>query len=639
MAMWHLSSGGNLTRTSYTTSIKPTFSFATPLQNNDFEHELRNVIKSTGNALFQINNQMYALWFKDNFYYLLDPYRHKLVGPEAREDSDTSAKWATVRMFRDVLSMLNVFHQLLRESNPQSPFFIHAVHIRNMAECPLGYSLKPVTSSAECDVKSLNESIRFPEELSHCSKDLEPVSDYEPDMKSILEDPIWPLAMDKKRNHSENDVFSDVLNNSDTLSSSLRKYKTPALASLKFPHSVTELSFRSVISKDQQSDSKRINTKDNSRQEKNSIRISNKVNSRQSSPNYWRPPLPPNKLTNLSSKNIQRPTTKPPFINIIRAVTTESSAKPLAKSISPSAQAPKKFNDAGMDSLRKVYQPAKLTLPTVGLSSASDQSISKRVKSTNLTNDEIPSLQMKVSEPKCHLFANIFNIPIKDQDNSQKIRKLLTSPKRSGSCPASRKQSEFRLVGGKLAANSDITDEPKPNQEKQEAKCDPTQLNKEIQPKIQSSFRSAMGTTEEASEIIYDPLPYPVYLKKPQQIAVVGSESGTMESLDRLLNTAFEVSNRALTLTPWGSYVVFKQPVCKARNQYTYFLFDGCTCNIDRFRHLDLSSGTAGLQSFCTQAEVVCYMIDARETRSSQLLQTHLETTCRLDVELLGRCA
>lgn len=584
---------------------------------------------------------MYALWFKDNFYYLLDPYRHKLVGPEAREDSDTSAKWATVRMFRDVLSMLNVFHQLLRESNPQSPFFIHAVHIRNMAECPLGYSLKPVPSSAECDVKSLNESIKFPEELSHCSKDLEPVSDYEPDIKNILDDPISPLAMDKEKNHSENDVFSDVLNNSDTLSSSLRKYKTPALASLKFPHSVTDLSFRSVISKDQKSDSKRINTKDNFRQEKNSIRISNKVNSRQSSPNYWRPPLPPNK----SSKNIKRPTTlttnkpKPPLINIIRPVITESSAKPLAKSISPSAQAPKKFNDAGKDLLGKLYQPAKLTLPTVRLSSPSDQSISKRVKSSKLTNNPIPSLQMKVSEPKCHLFANIFNIPVKDQDNSQKKQKLFTARQRSGSCPASRKQSEFRLVGGKLAANSERTDGPKPNQEKQETKCDPTQSNKEIQPIMQSSYRSALGTTEEPSEIIYDPSPYPVYLKQPQQLAVVGSESGTMESLDRLLNTAFDVSNRALTLTPWGTYVVFKQPVCKARNQYTYFLFDGCTCNIDRFRHLDLSSGTAGLQSFCTQTEVVCYMIDARETRSSQLLQSHLETTCRLDVKLLGRCA
>lgn len=647
MEMWHLSSGGNLTRLLHALSIKPKSSLSTTLQNNDFEHELRKVLKIAGNALFQINNQMYALWFKDSFYYLFDPYRHKLVGPEVKEDTDTSAKWATVRMFRDVLSMLNVFHQLLRESNPQSPYFIHTVHIRNMAECPQGYALKPVPSEPECDVKSLNETIKFPVELSYCSKELEAVSDYEPDMKSISEDMKCRLDSNKTDNESENFAFSD----SELFSSSLRKYKTPAVSSLKFPNSVTELSFRSVISKDQENDTIQINTKVSSRQEKDSKRINKKINSRESSPNHWLP-LPSNKPTKMTLNNNQRPTNrttkepKPPLKNISpRPVTKESRAKP----ITPSAQTPKKFNDAGKDLLRKFHQPVKLLSRTIKITSTSGHTIAETEKS-NLTYNTSPWKDIvkkeKVSKPECHLFAYIFNEFAKDQDKSQKKRKIYTAPqtvKRSESLPcngsASGDQSEFRLAGGKKGASCDRSNEPQLNQQKQETKCVSTQLSIEICPQILSSYRSAFETTDEMDEIVYDPIPYPVYLKEPQHIAVVGSESGTMESLDRLLNIAFNVSNRALTMTPWGTYVVFKQLVCKARNEYAFYLFDGCTCNIDRFRHLDLSSGTAGFQSFSTQAEVVCYMIDARETRSSHLLQSHLETTRQLKNELLGRGA
>ncbi|ALC45134.1 CG12470, partial [Drosophila busckii] len=107
---------------------------------------------------------------------------------------------------------------------------------------------------------------------------------------------------------------------------------------------------------------------------------------------------------------------------------------------------------------------------------------------------------------------------------------------------------------------------------------------------------------------------YPVYTKFPYNLAIAGSESGTVESLHRLLNSAFNVANRVLIMTPWGNFVVFKMPT-NLHDRHAFYLFDGCTCNVDRFRHLDLSYGTAGLLPFRCQSDVVCYMIDSRELR------------------------
>jgi len=157
----------------------------------DFEAHVSEALKEFGNVVFQINNQMYAIWVKDEFYYLLDPYRHTIVGTHVAEDKGEGAKWATVRMFRDQLTMLSVFHQLLKESNRQSAYYLHVVRIRNLAECPEGYALAPLTEDVDNhDVKSLNEPILFNEQqgVSVCNKSLADISDYEEDVISRIGD-------------------------------------------------------------------------------------------------------------------------------------------------------------------------------------------------------------------------------------------------------------------------------------------------------------------------------------------------------------------------------------------------------------------------------------------------------------------
>ncbi|ALC45133.1 CG4669, partial [Drosophila busckii] len=157
-------------------------------QGNDFEYEIRRALDKHSNALFQINNQMYALWRKDDFYYLLDPYRHTVISPALQTSEDEVTKWATVRMFRDLPTLLSVFHQLLKESNRQAPFNIHVVHIKNLVKCPAGYSLRPLPKDVDLEVLSLNEAIGFPVELNNCESILGEISDYEPDLVSETED-------------------------------------------------------------------------------------------------------------------------------------------------------------------------------------------------------------------------------------------------------------------------------------------------------------------------------------------------------------------------------------------------------------------------------------------------------------------
>ncbi|XP_032599028.1 uncharacterized protein LOC6558076 isoform X2 [Drosophila grimshawi] len=147
----------------------------------------------------------------------------------------------------------------------------------------------------------------------------------------------------------------------------------------------------------------------------------------------------------------------------------------------------------------------------------------------------------------------------------------------------------------------------------------------------QTSYQSAQQPDESLAKDLMPEMKYPAYSSKPKNLAIVGSESGTVESLNRLLDAAFGVTNRVLTMTPWGNYVVFRVPGHKldSANPNWFFLFDGCTCKIDCFRHLDLSKGTDGLLPFKSQSNLVSFMIDSRETRALALLRSRLEQPSR----------
>ncbi|XP_039488767.1 uncharacterized protein LOC120450061 [Drosophila santomea] len=152
---------------------------------NDFHLMLEKALNQNDYVIFQINNQMYSLWKKTDFIYLMDPYRHNIVGRILEEGEDP--KSATVRMFGNMDRLLSVFHQILLESNRSAVFHIHTLRIRNITECPPGTAPALLPPDEDVEVRSLNENIRFDENYDKCLEELGEISDFEEDLVSEIE--------------------------------------------------------------------------------------------------------------------------------------------------------------------------------------------------------------------------------------------------------------------------------------------------------------------------------------------------------------------------------------------------------------------------------------------------------------------
>lgn len=114
------------------------------------------------------------------------------------------------------------------------------------------------------------------------------------------------------------------------------------------------------------------------------------------------------------------------------------------------------------------------------------------------------------------------------------------------------------------------------------------------------------------NNVTYRPNSYPGLLPQPKTMAVVGSECGSYDSLCKLLHSGFRCADRVYAMVPWGNYVLLR-----AHNgtKMTYYIFDGCTCNINRFRYLDLTCGTAGFLYFEEMHKMINYIIMSRSRR------------------------
>ncbi|KAH8365805.1 hypothetical protein KR093_004665, partial [Drosophila rubida] len=152
---------------------------------NDFHLMLETALTRNDYIIFQINNQMYSIWKKGEFIYLMDPYRHHIVGRILEEGEDP--KSASVRMFGNMDRFLSVFHQILLESNRSAIFHIHTLRIRNITECPPGTAPMLLPPDQDVEVASLNENIRFDENYDKCLEELGAISDYEEDLASEIE--------------------------------------------------------------------------------------------------------------------------------------------------------------------------------------------------------------------------------------------------------------------------------------------------------------------------------------------------------------------------------------------------------------------------------------------------------------------
>ncbi|KAH8293812.1 hypothetical protein KR054_004851, partial [Drosophila jambulina] len=535
----------------------------------DFEANFREALEGFGNVVFQISNQMYALWVKNGFYYLLDPYRHSIMGTHVEEDQCKGAKWATLRMFRDRMTMLSVFHQLLQESNGQSNYFLHAVRIRNIAECPHGCVPSPLSQEVDTgDVESLNEPILYSDQIGttvqeHC---LAEISDCECEKEDTVDTDLKELQISEEQSSAES--AEDEVHEEHTRSSS-------------------SISQKSIIpipkaSKSNRTLQKTKKSKKNQRTENQSLGKKPKV------------PYKEMKRTIVSDED-----------------TKQSSSNPLVKK--PADLAKKQTTKYETDFKRQAGG-ARVSVNSTSTSKAVSRS-SKNPKE-KWSAKELAIIRLG---PKASATNFILQRDACIQASSASI---LHSESHSTPKDASVTKS------GNISTQTDIRDnlrKPKGNSGTSvpsgiDRRSERAPLQKQNGSESTELSESGRCSPSERSE---SPTRYPGYTREPQLLAVAGSESGTVESLNRLLGSAFKVANRVLTMTPWGNYVVFRHSPNSGQGSAStwFFLFEGCTCNIDRFRHLDLSVGTAGLLAFRKLSEVVCHMIDSRREKALNTLK------------------
>lgn len=171
--------------------------------------------------------------------------------------------------------------------------------------------------------------------------------------------------------------------------------------------------------------------------------------------------------------------------------------------------------------------------------------------------------------------------------------------------------------GGKAAAappaaEAAAASQPKPPPQTEVKEYDPCRYSAE-------SCNEALGCRPNA---------YPGLLDEPETMAIVGSESGTYDSLCKLIQGGFRCAERVLMMTPWGNYVIFR---VKTPTRMVYFVYDGCTCNVNRFRYYDLNIGTAGLLFFKSTHEVLHYIMNSKLKRQhfNRMRKSLVDDICR----------
>uniref|UniRef100_A0A1B0AAA4 Uncharacterized protein n=1 Tax=Glossina pallidipes TaxID=7398 RepID=A0A1B0AAA4_GLOPL len=449
--------------------------------------------------LLEINYQMYAIWKQNEFIYLFDPFRHRVVGLYEQPYSiKHMGKFATVKMFRsfDVFAM--VLNSVLLDWNVSSPFSLHAVKIRhiqvkNKADgTPAPYEESPMRSDGE--VISLNELVCFEETDEMCQK-LGEISDFEQESSEVEE-------LELKSTSSEVEVMEEEEGNA-------------------------EISLEGVEDGDDENMHPAESTM---------IHVSSSMRLIPGKEN-----LPKRELPRLSEPAIEKPPEEDESLK-------DKHRKYGAKVDEMSENKDIKYGELPDQGLKDKRSKDK-GLKEKGLKD-------KWLERKGLTDKELKDKELKDKELK--------DKELKDKelkDKELKDKKL--------------KDAAERLEREKAAAAAS------------RAACEKL---------FADSRRVCLAPN--ASHC-------PGLISKPVDMAVVRSETGGYNSLCKLICAGFRRADRILVVTPWKNFVLFR---CVTNNIHHYFLYNGCTCNFNRFRYLNLEMGTAGLACFREIDDMIKFM-------------------------------
>uniref|UniRef100_W8BAH2 Uncharacterized protein n=1 Tax=Ceratitis capitata TaxID=7213 RepID=W8BAH2_CERCA len=547
------------------------------------------------NLLVQIDQNIYAIFKKNNFFYLFDPYRHRIDGlpiPSGEENAVVK-RYSTLRMFRSLETFLKVFTQMLLETNSTTQFAIHTLKINNieLSVKETGPAQDEPILNEDFEVKSLNETLCFEEDETKCKLDLGGEDEDEEDVTSG----IVQMEMPER---SETEESEEELEEEEGGLEDLGEYESSSSGD-GHRHGKG----RRKRSKGRKRGGRKDGGGGGGKGKKKSGKGKGKKGKAKGDKT--------DKLKKGKKKKGDKSEKSKKDKDKKDRENKDKKKKGKKGKDESDAEKDKKKSDKDQDKSKEKSDKEK---------SDKEKAEKDRLDKEKAEKDKADKEKSDMDKDKDKEKAD----KDKDKDKDKDIDKDKDKDKDKGKDRESdilrgdstKRGDEDR---GKHAEGSQTGDretgDRRGSRDGRDGRHRPGAADD----------RSSFGRTgsscgdERRDRDIYPlltckPNDYPGYSSVAYDMAVVGSESGTYESICKLLRAGFKCADRILTMTPWGNYVAFRGRACRQR---IYFLFDGCTCNVNRFRHLDLNCGTAGLLDFDHIRDLVCYILDSRRIRSN----------------------
>ncbi|XP_053957017.1 uncharacterized protein LOC128862433 [Anastrepha ludens] len=522
------------------------------------------------NLLIQIDQNIYAVFKKEEFFYLFDPYRHRVEGLPQVEEGAVVKKSATLRMFNSLEVFLNVFTQMLLETNRTTQFAVHALKINNI-EMWLQEGIPPPEEpilNEDFEVESLNETLCFEEDETKCKLDMGEDDEEEEDITSGI------VQMDMP-DRSETEESEEELEEEEGGLEDLGEYESSSSGDghrhgkgRRKKSKGGKRRGQGKSADDDHGKGKKKGSKEKGHKGKKKGEKTDKDNK--------------DKKDKKGKKDKGKEKDKDKKDKENKDKKKKGKKGESQDDESDIEKDKKKKGDKGKSDREK-----------------SDKERSDKEKAEKERKDK-----EKIDQDKGKS---------KDGQEKEKTANADEDKSKRTASELSRGEGAVTRRDGDDRDGRDGRDGRDDRDRRDKYGDDGDRSSRDRYSHTGRSQDDRHGGADQ-NALTCKPNSYPGYSCVAYDMAVVGSESGTYESICKLLRAGFKCADRVLTMTSWGNYVVFRGRTCYHK---IYFLFDGCTCNLNRFRHLDLNCGTAGLLCFENLHDLICYIIDSQKIRGN----------------------
>ncbi|XP_017480582.1 PREDICTED: uncharacterized protein LOC108369882 [Rhagoletis zephyria] len=545
------------------------------------------------NLLVQIDQNIYAVFKKNNFFYLFDPYRHRVEGLlEGGEEGAVIKKKATLRMFSSLEVLLKVFTQMLLETNRTTQFAVHVLKINNI-ELSSRKEGAPAQDepilNADFEVKSLNETLCFEEDETKCKLDLAVDDEEEDDITSGI------IQMDM-RDRSETEESEEELEEEEGALEDFGDHESSSSDDGHRHGRDRRKKSRGRKQKGQGRDGDGSRGRSKKREGKEKGKKGKAKGDKTDKEKKGK-----GKSKERGKKDKDKENKKKKGKKGKMSGEDESEVEKVNKK-GGKGKKEKNKSDKEMSEKEKAERDRKDKEKRHKDKENTDKEEADKDKADKDKADKEKADKEKADKDKDN---------DKDKDKDQDMDKDKDQDMDKDKDKDKDKHKDADKDKDKRTPSEILRDE-----ERRRREGDDT-LHKDVEGSDGRDGCYGPGDRYEKSgvqELSCRPNHYPGYSSVAYDMAVVGSESGTYESICKLLRAGFKCADRILTMTSWGNYVVFRGRSCHHK---IYFLFDGCTCNVNRFRYLDLNCGTAGLLCFESLHDLICYIIDSQNIRGN----------------------